>query len=98
MRPMVFVSSSVNHTTQGDRGHGHPSDDAWVTPSPPGAPGRQGVRASSRRCSPRKAVGFGSEDEVAVVQAVDLVRPDIQPDFPPGQVYVRVVALRLGQL
>src|SRR5262245_22339468 len=43
-------------------------------------------------------VGLRRQDEVAVVQAVDLVRPDVQADLPPRQVDVGVVPLRFRQL
>src|SRR6266508_5963002 len=43
-------------------------------------------------------IGLGGEDEVALGQAIDLVSPDGQPDFPPGQIDVGVVALLLSEV
>src|SRR5438067_6956481 len=43
-------------------------------------------------------VYFGGKDEVALCKAVYLVRPDLHSDLPVGNVEVRVVAFRLGNL
>lgn len=43
-------------------------------------------------------VDFGSHDEIALRQAVDLVRPDRDLDFSPGKEDVRVVSLLFSEL
>src|SRR5947208_9130668 len=43
-----------------------------------------------------ESIALCGEDEVALGQAVDLVRPDLHHHLPPGELQVRVVALLLG--
>ena len=42
-------------------------------------------------------VYFGGEDEVALGQAVDLVRPEGELDLAPGQVNIGMMVLLPGQ-
>src|SRR5687768_7182848 len=60
------------------------------------APSRRRGRRRSRPSG--QPVGLRREDEVALGQAVDLVRPDLDQYLAPGEVEVGVVVLLLGQL
>src|SRR5678815_5606432 len=42
------------------------------------------------------AIAFGCEYEIALGQAVDLVRPDFYADLAPGEMQVGMVVLLLG--
>src|SRR5690242_7810346 len=45
-----------------------------------------------------RRVGLGGEDEVALDETVDLVRPDRELHLAPGEINVGVVPLLLGHL
>ena len=41
---------------------------------------------------------FAAKDKIALCQAIDLVRPDLEPDFAPGEEDVGVMALLFREL